>query len=79
MTGPPVSDSDDEFLQWVAETDTPFAVPDDVLKKSSVQRKQTLVRLDRLVDDGLLNSRKVGRGKVFWLTDDGKSRLQETD
>lgn len=76
-SGPPVADSDSDFLKWVAATDRPFAVADDVLEKSSVKRKQTLKRLDRLVDEGFLHSKKVGRGKVFWLTEAGRERVDD--
>lgn len=75
--GPPARDRDNEYLRWVDATDAPFAVVDDLLDKTSTQRKQTHKRLEQLVDSGLLNSKKIGRGKVYWLTAAGREALTD--
>lgn len=76
--GPSVSDTDIDYLRWVNQTDTPFAVVDDLLDKTSTRRKQTHKRLEQLVESGQLKAKKVGRGKVYWLSDAGRGQLTET-
>lgn len=79
MVGPMVRDTDADMLRWVADTDRPFATPGDVLEHASVSRVQVNKRLDRLVEQGYLKVKKVGSGKVYWLTDSGREQIPDAD
>ncbi len=79
MPGPDAEDTADELLRHVRLRPDPFATAKDIEPKTSVGYKQTRNRLDQLVEDGYLNSRKVGNVKVYWLSESGKQRLAESD
>lgn len=79
MPGPTVSDSDVEILRYVRLHPDPFASARDIEPKTTVGYKQTRNRMDQLVEKELLNMRKVGTVKLYWLTDRGKQALAEGD
>lgn len=52
-----------------------FATARDIEPDTNVGYKQTRNRLDDLVEDGLLNRRKLGSTKTYYLSDKGETAL----
>ncbi|RLM40550.1 hypothetical protein DVK00_20930 [Haloarcula sp. Atlit-47R] len=79
MPGPETSDRDVDILRYVRLRPEPFATARDIEPKTSVGYKQTRNRLDDLVEKGLLNVEKVGTVNVYWLSDEGKRAVADSD
>ena len=79
MPGPEVSDDELELLHYVNIRPDPFVTAKEIDPYTTVGYKQTRNRLDDLVEDGLLNYRRVGNVNVYWLSDEGNRRLAESD
>lgn len=55
----------------------PIVAPADVHEELDMTRAGARKRMKRLVEDGYLDSKKVGSsGIVFWVTDAGRSLLE---
>jgi len=79
VPGPEVSDADVDILRYVRLHPEPFASARDMEPKTNVGYRQTRNRMDQLVEKGLLNVRKVGTVKLYWLTGSGKRALADVD
>jgi len=77
--GPDPSDKDLKLLRLVNAQPGGFATAPEVEPRTEVGGRQTRNRLDQLHERGLLNLRKVGSTKVYWLSDDGETELAESD
>lgn len=49
----------------------------EVAERLPISRRGTHPRLLELEDRGLLDSKKVGRSKAYWLTDAGREYLED--
>lgn len=78
MPGPEPSDPPEKVVQLVHSREGNFATAPEIAPAMDVDEKQTRNRLDALVDDGLLNYRKVGSTKVYWLSDEGERLLAQS-
>ncbi len=78
MPGPQAEDTTDELLRYIRLRPDPFATAGDIEPKTSVGYKQTRNRLDDLVEEGYLHSRKVGNVLVYWLSDKGEEQLADS-
>jgi len=75
MPGPEPEESTERILRLIALHEYPFVTTADLVDELSIGHVQTRKRLDAMADDGLLNVRKAGRTKVFWLTPRGRQSL----
>ena len=78
VPGPEPSDDKIKLLSLVKSQEGGFATAPEIEPQTEVGSKQTRNRLDSLVDDGLLKSRKVGSTNVYWLTDEGEAELAQS-
>lgn len=76
MTGPPPRISDEEILKLVALSPDPIVTAGEIAEKVDMTQQAVNKRLGQLVEDGVLNSRKVGSAaKVYWITEDGRAEI----
>lgn len=74
--GRPPNLTAEEVCRIVALHPEPVVAAADVHEEMDMTQRGAQDRLKRLVDDGYLNSKKVGSaGRVFWLTDKGRATL----
>jgi len=72
--------SDSEILRMFALSPDPVMSAAEISQDVSISNQAVNKRLNRMVDGGLLNSKKVGSAaRVYWLTRDGRSRLAELE
>lgn len=62
--------SDGEILAVFEAADEPVLTTANVADQLAIGHRATLNRLDALRDDGLLESKAVGSGRVWWLAVD---------
>jgi predicted transcriptional regulator len=74
---PTVSDS--EILAIFADSEDPVLSAPEVAENVSIGSQGTYQRLKELHDRGLLATKKVGQGRAWWLTPEGRTFLEETD
>lgn len=73
MPGPEPEISDTEVLRLIVLHPEPVVVAGDLVDELGVTRTAVNKRLATLVEEGLLESRKVGASaKIYWLTDEGR-------
>jgi hypothetical protein len=79
MTGRKPEISDKEILQVFAEsTDSVLSAP-EIAEQFDYSTPGIYKRLRALQDESRLNSKKIGQGRAWWLTDEGKQYLDEVD
>jgi len=70
--------SDADVLAAIQRTYAPVSTASQLAEELEYTTDGMRKRLERMEDDGLINSRKVGaRARVFWLSDDGDKLLAE--
>lgn len=72
--GPERQLDDDEILSYISEAYGPAVGTSDVAGYFEVETQTAKNYLDRLADEGYVNTRKVGRARIWWLTDAGDLR-----
>jgi len=76
MTGPPQRVSDEEILRQVALSPDPIVTAGEITNYVDMTQAAVNKRLQQLVDNGHLESRKVGAAaRVYWITDDGRKQI----
>jgi len=76
MTGPPPRVSDEEILKLVALSPDPIVTAGEIAEKVDMTQQAVNKRLRQLVEEGALNSRKVGSAaKVYWITEAGREEI----
>ncbi|WP_049982782.1 winged helix-turn-helix domain-containing protein [Halorubrum sp. BV1] len=79
MAGRKETVSDEEILRILLRSSDPFLSTTEVAEELGFSNSGVLKRLKPLADDGYLNSKSVGRGDAWWLTDDGRDFLSDED
>jgi len=62
--------SDGDLLREIANVNDPVAKTSEIADALPIQQQSTKRRLDALEEDGYVISKKVGRGRVWWLNSD---------
>jgi predicted transcriptional regulator len=76
--GRPPRQSPAEICRIIALHPEPVVTVSDVYDDMDMTERGAYSRLKKLVDDGYLESKKVGSsGLVFWLTPKGRQALNE--
>lgn len=60
-------EQDEGIKEAFAKSDHDVLTTNEIEKHTDLSKRQLNRRLDRLVDEGVLGSRKPGRDKLFWL------------
>ena len=68
---------DNEILQIFFESEDPVLFTGEVADEIGFSNQGTLPRLHNLADQGLLESKDGGRSIVWWLTDEGRSAIED--
>lgn len=67
-----------EVCRVIALHPEPIVTAADVHETLDMTRAGARKRMDRLVEDGYLESKTIGAaGKVYWLTDAGRRKLND--
>jgi predicted ArsR family transcriptional regulator len=76
--GRPPRNSATDVAKVIALHPEPVVASGDVHEQLGLTKDGALDRLNKLAEQGILESKNVGAsGKVFWLADDGKEKLNE--
>jgi predicted transcriptional regulator len=65
--------SDNEILRQFMLSPDPFLHPTELTEPLDMSRQGVFKRLKGLEERGLLDSKKTGGTRNFWITDEGKS------
>jgi predicted transcriptional regulator len=77
--GPDPDHSDAEVLRVFVESPDPALFAVELADKLDMTTQGVYKRLDPLVDDGLLYTKKPGeRTRVYWISRDGRIYVQES-
>jgi DNA-binding MarR family transcriptional regulator len=78
MPGPQPSITDEELLREIRLLPDPVVTAKEITSRVELENATVNRRLDRLVDNGYLNEKKVGAAAVvYWLTTDGAEKAAE--
>lgn len=79
MAGPKPTVSDERILRLVVLYPAPAVKVGDLVDPLGITEQAVNKRLKGLVDDGLLDTRKVGaRARVYWPTEEGRRLAWES-
>jgi DNA-binding Lrp family transcriptional regulator len=78
MGGRPPDTTDREILSLFDRADAPVLSTADIAEDLSYSLQGTLSRLTALEEEGVIDSRKIGNAKAWWLTDAGRRFLEDT-
>ena len=70
--------SDEEILSILVTSDDPVLAATEVSESLSIGQTGTYRRLRRLEEEGLVASKKIGQGRAWWVTDDGRVVVEES-
>ena len=73
--GPDPSVEDEEILLAIVSARPPAVGTSDVSDEIGLSSNSALRHLERLEEDGLVKSWKVGTVRIWWPTDDGRALL----
>lgn len=73
--GPSRDVEDEEVLRAISDAYPPVLGTSDVAERIGVRRQTADKYLRRLWEEGDVESRLIGQVRVWWLTDQGKKRL----
>jgi biotin operon repressor len=79
MAGRKRTVSDREILLVFKEAADPVLSAPEVSEELPIGETGTYKRLRELREEGLLASKKIGQGRAWWLTDEGRSCLIDRD
>lgn len=67
---------DEDILSAIRDHYAPVIGTKDLADKVGITRQAVDKRLRRFEDDGLVETDKIGRSRIWWLTTDGRRKLQ---
>jgi Mn-dependent DtxR family transcriptional regulator len=73
--GPERELNEDNILEFINGAYSPAVGTSDVAEYFNVTGEGARKYLDRLQEGGCVDSRKIGRSKIWWLTDEGEKRI----
>jgi DNA-binding MarR family transcriptional regulator len=77
--GPDPTVPDDEFLRILGLCYKPALSTTEIAEKVDLSRQAVTKRLDKLEEYRLVESGKFGSTTAWWLTDDGRRQLSESE
>jgi CTP-dependent riboflavin kinase len=77
MAGRKRTVSDRELLLVFEEADDPVLSAPEVANRLPIGKTGTYKRLRDLQGRGLLTSKKIGQGRAWWITDQGREFLTQ--
>jgi predicted ArsR family transcriptional regulator len=67
--------SDEQILECFVEADDPVLSAPELADELPISKTGVYKRLRDLDERGLIDSKKFGQGKAWWITDDGRDFL----
>ena len=77
--GPDPEATPEKVLRAIRDHYAPVVGTQDIADEVDVARQTASRRLDQLEDDGLVETDKIGRSRIWWLTTDGKRHLKNLE
>jgi DNA-binding MarR family transcriptional regulator len=71
--GPDPTADRKSILEALALAYSPVLGTSDIAERTGVSRQAVDQRLRRMSEDGLVETRKIGRARVWWLTNKGRA------
>ena len=75
--GPDREATDLRILRAIRDAYAPAVGTSEVAEELDLTRQAVDKHLRRLSEDGRVNTKKIGRVRVWWLSDDGRKWLAE--
>jgi uncharacterized membrane protein len=69
--------TDKQILRLFTEADDPVLSAPELAEELPISKTGVYKRLRDLDERGLIDSKKFGQGKAWWITDDGRDLLEE--
>jgi DNA repair protein RadC len=76
MAGRKKTVSDQEILKVFVQTADPFLSTNEVSENIPLRENGTYRRLMELKERDLLKSKKVGQGRAWWITEEGRGCVE---
>ena len=76
--GPDPSVEDVDILKTMLMAYPPALGTSDIADRIGLSQQATGRHLNRLEEEGYVESDKVGRARIWWLTDEGKEMVDQT-
>jgi len=73
--GPDPTADRKSILEALALAYSPVLGTSDIAERTGVSRQAVDQRLRRMAEDGLVETRKIGRSRVWWITNKGRAYL----
>lgn len=77
--GPSPTADRTSILEALALAYPPVLGTSDIADRTGVSRQAADQRLRRMVEDNLVDTRKIGRVRVWWITNRGRAYLDEDE
>jgi DNA-binding PadR family transcriptional regulator len=68
-----------DVLELLDSSDDPVMSAPELAEQTRIGDRGMYKKLRRMQDDGLVDSKKVGRARVWWMTEEGENYLQGGD
>ncbi|NHN63685.1 winged helix-turn-helix transcriptional regulator [Haloarcula sp. JP-Z28] len=73
--GPDPTADRESILEALVLAYSPVLGTSDIAERTGVSRQAVDQRLRRMEEDGLVDTRKIGRARVWWITNKGRTYL----
>lgn len=77
--GPDPAVTDEEFLLAIATAYPPALSTTSIADRVDLSQPATTKHLDRLQENNLVDSDKVGQARIWWITDKGRRQLDSKE
>lgn len=77
--GPDPAVTDEEFLSAIATAYPPALSTTNIADRVDLSQPATSKHLDRLQENNLVDSDKVGQARIWWITDEGRRQLDSKE
>jgi DNA-binding MarR family transcriptional regulator len=75
--GPDREATDERILRAIRDAYAPAVGTSEIAEELDVQRQTADRHLRSIADEGFVNTKKIGRVRVWWLSDKGRKLLAE--
>ena len=73
--GPDPKVTDKDILRAICLNYAPVMTPKQLAERFDVSNTAISNKLDRIEESGRVESERVGRARVYWLTDEGRAQV----
>lgn len=73
--GPDPAVTETEFLSAIATAYPPALSTTDIAERVDLSQPATSKHLERLQENNLVDSDKIGQARIWWITDEGRRQL----